>query len=69
MTVCQDRHGIRYEVPIFVLNDPITFSEGKLAPSKRRKAAKEEDITFKVRCFKVSQTDIELTLSNTSTVG
>jgi hypothetical protein len=68
MTTCYDRHGIRYEIPIFIINDPISFTEGKLAPSKRRKAAKEEDISFKIRCFNVSQTDIELTLANTSTV-
>jgi hypothetical protein len=54
MTSSVDRHGIRYELPIFVINDPIGFSEGKMAPSRRKKETKEEDITFKIRCFNVS---------------
>jgi hypothetical protein len=69
MTTVIDRHGIKYEMPIFMLNDPLEFNEGKLAPSRRKKEKKEEDISFKIRCFNVSSSDTELTLPNTTTIG
>jgi hypothetical protein len=68
MTVLFDRHGIKYEIPIYVINDPIEFTEGKMAPSRRKKERKEEDISFKIRCFHVASTDTELTMSNCSNI-
>jgi hypothetical protein len=69
MTTVFDRHGIRYEIPIFVINDPVGFNEGKMAPSRRKKETVEEEISFKIRCFNVSHNDTDMKLVNTTTIG
>jgi hypothetical protein len=37
ISVCWDRRGIKYEIPTFVINDPVSFTSGKLAPTKAKK--------------------------------
>lgn len=68
MTVCYDPHGTRYDIPVYILNDPTKFTTGKLAPSKTKRPAKEQLIKIKVRCFQIGAEDISLELSNTSSV-
>ena len=67
ITVSFDKHGHRYEIPIFVINDPVSFAEGKMAP-RTRKPLEEEEITIKIRCFKISEKDTLITIENSMTI-
>lgn len=67
LTVNFDRHGQRYEIPIFVINDPVSFAEGKMAP-RQRKPLENVEIKIKIRCFKVSDKDIDITIENSKTI-
>ena len=50
LTNLVDSYDHKFEVPIFMLNDPIEFAEGKQAPSKK-KPSKVLEISIKIRCF------------------
>ena len=68
LTLCWDRHGNKYEVPIFVINDPKTFTSGKLAPTKIKKLKENTEIKLKIRCFQLSTTDVIITINNSKTI-
>lgn len=67
MSVCFDSGGLRYELPPFVINDPVTYYNGR-APKKPKKPSKEAQITVKLRLMP-DQHDTLVPLLNTSTVA
>lgn len=69
MTACVDADGNRYEIPIYVLNDPMHFSEDQVAPQRKaHKSMEVKNIELKVRSM-TTQRDRTVTLSNSATVG
>ena len=68
MTSCVDAEGHVYEIPIYILNDPVRFSEDQVAPQRRaQKPSEIKPIEVKLRNM-TTQQDRTLTLSNNSTV-
>lgn len=68
LTLCWDRHGNKYEIPIFVINDPKSFTSGKLAPTKIKKVKENTEIKLKIRCFQLSTTDANITINNSKSI-
>lgn len=72
MTVCFDTNGLRYELPVFVLNDPVTYFNGP-APKKKKPKLREEEVEVSTNQVKLrlmpQQQDISIRVMNTSTVA
>ena len=67
LTMLVDSYDHKYEVPIFMLNDPLSFAEGKQAPSKK-KPQKTGEIAVKIRCFQMNSKDYDIKIFNDKTV-
>ena len=67
MSVCLDNNGLRYELPPFVINDPISYFNAK-GQKKTKKTTKESTISVKMRLMP-DQHDILVSILNTSTVA
>ena len=69
MTSCIDVDGNVYEIPVYILNDPMHFAEDQqVQPKKQGKPQSVKDIELKVRSM-TTQKDRHVTLPNTSTVA
>jgi hypothetical protein len=71
MAVCVDSRGNRYELPPFVLTDPMQFAEDKETMSRKAGNNKPEpvkSIEVKLRSM-TTQKDIVLSVRNDQTVG
>jgi len=69
MTACVDADGNRYEIPVYVLNDPMRFAEDQVAPQRKaQKSMEVKEIEVKLRSM-TTQRDCTVTLSNSSTIS
>ena len=72
MTVCFDTNGLRYELPVFVINDPVTYFNGP-APKKKKVKLRDEEVEVSATQVKLrlmpQQQDIPIRILNTCTVA
>lgn len=72
MTICIDTNGIRYELPPFVINDPVSYYNAPI-PKKAKSTLREESIEVPAKQVKLrlmpEQHDTVVRVMNTSTIA
>lgn len=68
LAVCLDRQGNRYELPPFMINDPVKFSDGEpKRKGRKKKEMKESVIKIKLRNM-TSQAETEIEINNSKEI-